>query len=109
MIRLSKSSISEIEKKAVSKVLDNEYLGMGDQVRKFEELLSNFFGRPAICVANGTAALQLAVQACGIKRNDEILVPSLTYVASFQSIIANNAVPIPCDISKNDFLIEEFE
>ena len=106
MIRLSKSSISEIEKKAVSKVLDNEYLGMGDQVRKFEELLSNFFGRPAICVANGTAALQLAVQACGIKRNDEILVPSLTYVASFQSIIANNAVPIPCDISKNDFLID---
>ena len=82
MIRLSKSSISEIEKKAVSKVLDNEYLGMGDQVRKFEELLSNFFGRPAICVANGTAALHLAALALGWAKGDIILTTPITFLAT---------------------------
>ena len=42
--------------------------------------------------SSGTAALQLAIQACNIKTDDEILVPSLTYVATYQAIIANRAL-----------------
>ena len=98
MIRLSKSSISEAEKQAVIRVLDKEYLGMGAEVQMFEKMLSEYFGRTAVCVANGTAALQLAVQATGIGHGDEVLIPSLTYVASFQAISATGAKPIACDI-----------
>lgn len=79
-------------------VLDKEFLGMGTEVRLFEEALTTFFGRPAICVVNGTAALHLAVQACAIGPGDEVLVPSLTYVASFQAISATGAKPVSCDI-----------
>ena len=79
-------------------VLDGGFLGMGSKVQAFEIALSKFFGRPAICVVNGTAALHLALQASGIGRNDEVLVQSLTYVASFQAISATGAIPIACDI-----------
>ena len=98
MIRLSKSCLSSLEKKSVLKVLEKEYLGMGEEVYKFEKKLSSFFKRKALCVVNGTAALQLALQSIGIKRGDEVLVQSLTYLSSFQSISACGAIPVACDI-----------
>jgi dTDP-4-amino-4,6-dideoxygalactose transaminase len=98
MIRLSKSCIGDAEKQAVMGVLDREFLGMGAEVQQFEQALTEFFGRPTVCVVNGTAALQLALQACGIGSGDEVLVQSLTYVASFQAISAAGATPVACDI-----------
>ena len=106
MIKLSKSTITEAEKNAVRGVLDREYLGMGQEVLEFEERLTDFFGRTAICVANGTAALHLACQAVGIKSGDEVLVPSLTYVASFQAISATGAKPISCDITAKTLTLD---
>lgn len=106
LIRLSKSCLGAAEKQAVIGVLDREYLGMGPEVRQFEQLLSAFFGRPAACVANGTAALQLAVQCCGFGPGDEVLVPSLTYVASFQAIAATGAKPVACDIDEASCILD---
>jgi dTDP-4-amino-4,6-dideoxygalactose transaminase len=71
---------------------------MGAEVSQFEQELAKFFGRPVACVVNGTAAMHLAIQACGIGEGDEVLVPSLTYVASFQAISATGAKPVACDI-----------
>jgi dTDP-4-amino-4,6-dideoxygalactose transaminase len=106
VIRLSKSCIGEAEKAAVMAVLDRGYLGMGAEVQQFEEALTDFFGRPAVCVVNGTSALQLALQACGIGPGDEVLVPSLTFVASFQAISATGAKPIACEVDKDSLLLD---
>ena len=106
LIRLSKSCLSTAEKHAVMGVLDREFLGMGAEVQNFEQALSDFFGRPAVCVANGTAALQLAVQAAGVGLGDEVLVPSLTYVASFQAISATGAKPIACDVRPDSLSLD---
>lgn len=97
-IRLAKSCIGEREKQAVLAVLDHEFLGMGAEVNEFELLLKQFFSRPSICVINGTAALHLALEACGVGVGDEVLLPSLTYVASFQAVAATGATPVACDI-----------
>lgn len=97
-IRLSKSCIGEAEKAAVSRVLNRGFFGMGPEVEEFERDLTNFFGNTAVCVVNGTAALQLALQAAGVGPGDEVLVQSLTYVASFQAIKATGATPIACDV-----------
>jgi len=86
--------------------LDREYLGMGSEVKHFEESLSIFFDRPSVCVINGTAALHLSLQAYGIGIGDEVLVPSLTYIASFQAISATGAKPVACDISKETYLLD---
>ena len=104
-IRLSKSCIGEKEKNAVMRVLDSEFLGMGSEVEKFEKELTNYLGRQAICVTNGTAALQLSLQAAGIGTGDEVLVQSLTYLASFQAIKAAGATPIPCDVNLENITI----
>ncbi|MCB1159921.1 MAG: DegT/DnrJ/EryC1/StrS family aminotransferase [Leptospiraceae bacterium] len=98
LIRLSKSCLSDSEKQAVLRTLDKELLGMGEETKLFETMLADFFGRETVCVNTGTAALQLAIQACGIGKGDEVLVQSLTYVASFQAISATGAKPVACDI-----------
>ena len=57
MIRLSKSCIGELEKQAVSRVLDKEYLGMGEEVQLFETELASLLERPVVCVSSGTAGI----------------------------------------------------
>jgi len=106
VIRLSKSCISNKEKDAVAGVLDREYLGMGEEVEQFENALTKYLGRTAVCVSSGTAALHLALQGLGIGEGDEVLVQSLTYVASFQAISATGAKPIACEINPTTFSID---
>ena len=106
MIKLSKSILSQDEKRAIIEVIDSEYLGMGKQVLLFEKKLTKFFNRPAVCVANGTAALHLACQSIGLKFGDEVLVPSLTYIATFQAVSATGAIPIACDILPDTLTID---
>jgi len=106
IIRLSKSVIGEAEKKAVLGVLDREYLGMGKEVQDFENMLSHFFNRQAVCVNTGTSALHLALQALGVGPGDEVLVQSLTYVASFQAISATGAKPIPCEVDPDTITLD---
>ena len=100
MIRLSSSDIGEDERQAVMAVMRNGYLGMGSEVRAFERELGAFLGggHQVVCVNTGTAALHLALQACDVGPGDEVLVPSLTYVASFQAVSATGAHPVACDI-----------
>ena len=97
-IQVSGSDVGPAELAAIGSVFERGYLGMGADVQQFEDLLGDFFGRPAVCVATGTAALQLAVQCCGVGPGDEVLVPSLTYVAAFQAISATGATPVSVDI-----------
>jgi len=68
--------------------------------------LTKFFGRPAVCVVNGTAALHLALQAAGIGLGDEVLVQSLTYVSSFQAISATGAKPVACDVDAETLCLD---
>ena len=97
-LKLSKSSIGLKEKEAVCNILDLEFLGMGPEVKKFEQELEIFLNRPVVCVSSGTSALQLAIQSLGIGPGDEVIVQSLTYLASFQAISANGAIPVACDV-----------
>ena len=106
MIRLSKSCLGEAEKQAVSRILDKEYLGMGEEVQLFENELTSLFKRPVVCVSSGTAALQFALESLGIGYGDEVLVQSLTYVASFQAISATGAKPISCEVDSSTFCFD---
>jgi len=105
MIRLSKSSLGKAEKNSVMKVLNKEFLGMGEEVKLFENQLSDFFNREVVCVVNGTSALHLALQAIGVSKGDEVLVQSITYLSSYQSITATGAIPISCDINIDNMSI----
>lgn len=100
LIRLSRSSVGEEEKAALARVIDGGYLGMGTEVQAFEQDLAAAIGgdREIICVATGTAALHLAIAALDIGPGDEVLIPTITYVASFQAVSATGATPVACDV-----------
>lgn len=101
MMRLSRSIVGVAEAEALSRVIiDDGYLGMGGEVQAFERDLAAFLGVPAeqvICANSGTAALHLAL-AAALEPGDEVLVPSLTFVATFQAISAMGAVPVSCEV-----------
>jgi dTDP-4-amino-4,6-dideoxygalactose transaminase len=104
--RLSQPEISEEEIAAVTDVLRSEFFGMGREVASFEEKLGSFFGRETLCVSTGTAAVQLGLIGAGIKPGDEVLVPSLTFIATYQAISATGAVPVSCDVNPNSLQID---
>jgi len=108
MIRLSKSVLNQQEADAVSRViLEDGYLGMGAEVGRFEADIANYLNVPTsnvVCVNSGTAALHLAVDAL-LSKGDEILVPSLTFVSSFQAISACGVIPVPCEVYEDTFTI----
>lgn len=107
-IRLSKSSVGQEEKEALARVIDAAYLGMGSEVRAFEEELAAYFGpgREVTCVATGTAALHAAVSCLDIGAGDEVIIPSLTFVASFQAVSATGAKPVACDVRESDGFVD---
>ena len=97
-IRLSRSIVGEKEKEALCRAIDIGYLGMGTLVQQFEEGLKNYIGaRHAVTVNSGTAALHLALMALGLNAGDEVLIQSLTFVASMQAISAAGLKPVLCE------------
>jgi len=109
MIRLSKSVIGEIEAQAVTRILlEDGYLGMGAEVGKFEKDIADYLGVTSdnvVCVNTGTSALHLAVEAT-IEKGQEVLVPSFTFLSSFQAISAAGAIPISCDVYEDTLTID---
>jgi dTDP-4-amino-4,6-dideoxygalactose transaminase len=87
------------EEAAVLEVLQSRWLTMGAVTQAFEEDFASYVGaRHAIAVANGTAALHLACLGVGLDPGDEVIVPSLTFVATANAIRYTGAIPIFADI-----------
>ncbi len=104
--RLSQPEISEDEIMAVTEVLRSEFYGMGQKVASFEENLAAFFNRETLCVSTGTAAVQLGLIGGGVRPGDEVLVPSLTFIATYQAISATGAIPVSCDVNPESLQID---
>lgn len=76
----------------------------GDYVRRFEEETARRLGvRHAVAVVNGTAALHVALLAAGVLRDDEVLVPSLTFIATANAAAYLGAVPRFVDSEETTF------
>jgi perosamine synthetase len=98
-IPIYQPSLSGNEKQYVNDCLDSNWISSrGKYVEKFEKKFAEYNEiNYATTVSNGTVALHLALVALGIGVNDEVLVPSLTYIASVNSITYTGAKPIFVD------------
>ncbi|NJK77813.1 MAG: DegT/DnrJ/EryC1/StrS family aminotransferase [Nanoarchaeota archaeon] len=97
---------------AVTSILKNGALTSaashgGEQVQAFEKSVSSFIkSKYVIAVNSGTAALQAALYALDIKKGDEILVPSFTFVATANSVVSTGAKPVFVDIVKENYTMD---
>src|SRR5262245_9817763 len=98
-VPLSDVRVEPDEVAAVVETLRSGWLSMGPQVAGFEQAFADHVGsRHAVAVANGTAALHLALLASGVQPGDEVVVPSLTFVATVNAVAYTGATPVFADI-----------
>jgi dTDP-4-amino-4,6-dideoxygalactose transaminase len=102
-ISLSTPQIGEEEKKALSKVIDSGWITMGDTVAEFERAFADLHGlESAVAVSSCTAGLHLCLRALDIGPGDEVMVPSLTFVATVAAVLYVGAKPVFVDIKGKD-------
>ena len=106
-IPLGAIDFGEEEEAAALEVIRGRWLTMGAVTQAFEqEFAASVGAHHAIAVSNATAALHLACQACGIGPGDEVIVPSLSFVATANAVRYVGATPIFADFtSENDLTI----
>jgi perosamine synthetase len=112
MISINKPSIGEEERNEIRSVLDENALTSstkdgGKRVRDFESLLRDYLkAKHVIAVNSGTASLYAALLAADVKQGDEVLLPSFTFVATANSVVAAGAKPIFVDINMQDYTVD---
>lgn len=101
------------EKKYLCECIDTGWISSeGPFVKQFEKKMSDIVGRKyGIAVSNGTAALEVAVQALGIQAGDEIIMPSFTIISCAMAVTKLGAVPVlvDSDLSTWNMNVEEIE
>ncbi|WP_117161169.1 DegT/DnrJ/EryC1/StrS aminotransferase family protein [Paraliobacillus sp. X-1268] len=104
-VPLSKIEIEKDEIDSVINTLKSGWLSMGEQVKTFEDEWKKYFDiNYAFAVSNGTAALHLSCLAAGFGPGDEVIVPSLTFVATSNAVIYCGAKPVFVDVNTEDDL-----
>ncbi len=80
---------------------------VGPFVERFEQELARRVGiRHAVAVVNGTSALQVALRLVGVERDDEVLVPALTFIAPINAVRYLGAVPVVLDVTAADWQLD---
>jgi dTDP-4-amino-4,6-dideoxygalactose transaminase len=112
MIPINRPWIDNEEKQEIIKVIDENALTSaardgGKRVQDFESSLRRFLNvKHVVAVNSGTAALHAALLALDIKTDDEVLLPSFTFVATANAVVASGAKPVFVDINTKDYTID---
>jgi dTDP-4-amino-4,6-dideoxygalactose transaminase len=92
---------------AIQRTIDNASFILGSEVLEFEKEFAQFIGsKYAVGVASGTAAIQLALMACGIGPGDEVITTALSFFATAEAITNAGARPVFVDIDPKTYNID---
>jgi perosamine synthetase len=99
MIPLFRPNYDEQEIDALRAVFDSHWLGLGPRTAEFEEKLAEYLGvKYVVALNSATAALHLALAALNIKKGDEVIVPSLTFISPAHAVMYCGATPVFVDV-----------
>lgn len=103
-IQLFKLNFDQREADAVRRTVESGWLTMGERITEFESAFSTYLGGgvQSLAVANGTAALHIALLALDVGPGDEVIVPALTFVADANAVKLVGAKPILADCTSLD-------
>jgi len=100
-------TIEEDDVESVAETLRSDWLTTGPKVEAFEEKFADFVGtKEAVAVSNGTAALHAAMRAIGIGPGDEVIVPTLTFAATANSVVFEGGTPVFADVDPETLLLD---
>ena len=87
-------------------VISTERFILGPEVEAFEREFAGYLGvRHCVGVANGTDAITIVLRALGVGQGDEVVVPSFTFYASVEAVVAAGATPVFCDVDPETFCV----
>lgn len=88
-------------------LIDGGGFSNGPEVAEFEAAFARYCGTAdAVGMASGLDALRLALLAAGVGPGDEVIVPALTFIATFEAVSQTGATPVPADISERDYNVD---
>ncbi|NHD19318.1 MULTISPECIES: DegT/DnrJ/EryC1/StrS family aminotransferase [unclassified Actinopolyspora] len=103
MINLFQPQVGELESTAITEVMDSRWIGHGPRTTAFEEEFARHLKvepEHVLFLASGTASLFLAVELLGLGLEDEVVLPSVNFVAAANSVLASGATPVFCDVDE---------
>ena len=105
---LSEPEISGNEWKYIKECLDTGWVSsVGSYVTRFEEMVANHVGtKYAVATVNGTSALHVSLLACGVQPNDEVIVPTLTFIAPVNTVRYCGAEPVFMDCDRETLCLD---
>lgn len=107
MIPYCQHEVRDSDREAVSKVLSSSRLTQGPAVAGFERALCEEVGAAhAVAVSSGTSALQVALAALDVGPGDEVIVPSLTFVATANVVLLRGATPVFADVDPATLMLD---
>jgi dTDP-4-amino-4,6-dideoxygalactose transaminase len=107
LIPFHRASVGEEEVAAIAEVLRSGWLTMGTKTFEFEREFAKYVGaRHAVSVCSGTAALHLALEACGLQPGDEVLIPTTTFTATGEVVTYLGARPVLIDIDASTLNVD---
>lgn len=107
MIPLSKPYLTDEDAQAVADCVKSGWILQGPKVEAFEQLLGDYIGTPhAVAISNCTTGLHMALKIMGIGPNDEVIVPSYSYIATTNCVIHAGATPVFVEIDPETFNID---
>jgi len=107
-IYLDDPNLGSLEKEYLNKAIDTNYVSVvGPYVPEFEERFEKYLGvERAVSTQSGTAALHMALYQSGIGEGDEVIVPSLTFIATINSVLYTEAKPVIVDVDSTTWNID---
>ena len=107
MIAIAKPYLTEDEAKAAHDTVLTGWVTQGPRVQEFEEKFAAYVGsKYAVALSNCTTALHLAMIVGGIKEDDEVICPSMSYVATANSIMYVRAKPVFAEVNPETYNID---
>ena len=107
MIPVAKPYLTKEEAQAAYDTILSGWITQGPRVQEFEEKFAAYVGsKYAVAVSNCTTALHLAMIVSGIKAGDEVICPSMSYIATANCIMYVGAIPVFADVDSRTFNID---
>jgi dTDP-4-amino-4,6-dideoxygalactose transaminase len=103
-VPITRPDLGEAEARAASRVVLSGWVTQGPEVAAFEQEIAGALGADhAVAVSNCTVALELALRTLGIRRGDDVVTVSHSFIATANAVVAVGARPVFCDVEEDTF------